>query len=193
MLIEYDDIVFDASYFNDLVLQLPKFHVSEIRPLHKISISKGIATTIITPYLDELRNQIKQYNNLREKTFSAFLRHLNLKNVEGQFYKLRRKLQETNDWPKGKFNEWNYWFHGGDIEFDNIRTGEHFNIRMTNIRSVKYWSIHKYILGTKNESEIGKFIADKKEMVSKMIDLLVLDEKMVEIRTEIGEKQYELI
>lgn len=193
MLIEYDDIAFDANYFNDLVLHLPKFHFSEIRPLHKIWITKGVDTKMVTPYLEELRIQIKEYNSIREKTFSAFIKHLNLKNVEGEFYKLRRKLQETNDWPKGKYNEWNYWFHGGDIEFDNNRTGEHFNIRMSNVRSVKYWSIYKFILGTNSGSEIGKFISDKKEMVSKMLDLLVLDKKMFEIRTEFGEKQYELV
>lgn len=193
MLIDNDDIVFDAYYFNDLVLQLPKFQVSEIRPLYRISITKGIDSKIIYPYLDELQNQIKEYKKLRKKIFNQFLDNLNLKNIEGEFYKLRNKLKETNDWPKGNFGDWNYWFHGGDIEFDNNGTGQHFNIRMTNIRSIKFWSIYKFIIGTNRKSDVGKFIFDKKEVIIKMFDLLVIEKRMIVIRTEFGEKQYELL
>lgn len=192
MLIEYEERIIDSTYFNNLVLKLPKYNVSEIRPLHKICISKGIDTEIIVPHLNTLIFQIRAYIKVREYTFNQFLNHFNLKDIEGNFYKLRTRLKENDTWPKGEYKDWNYWSHGGDIEFDNRSTGEHFNIRMSNIRSVKYWSIYKFIMGTNEKSEIREFLIKKKEVISKMFDLLVIDKKMKVIRTDFGEKQYEL-
>ena len=63
---------------------------------------------------------------------------------------------------------------------------------MSNIRNLKYWSLHKYIVGTNKESELAKFLMDRKETIMKMLDVLVIKNKLNEIRTEFGEKQYEL-
>lgn len=192
-LIEYEVNSFDSKYFNSLVKLLPKYRVSEIRPFQKIWIIKGTESKYILPYLDDILVQIKKYKILRTTIFNRFLNSLEIENIEGNFYKLREKLQETDKWPKGVYENWSYWSHGGDIEFDNESTGEHFNIRMANIQSLKFWSIHKFIRGTNKDSDLGKFIKDKKEVVSKIFDLLVVENKMKVIRTDFGEKQYELI
>lgn len=192
-LIEYEVNSFDSNYFNELVKLLPEYSVQEIRAFQKIWIIEGTDTKQILPYLDEMLIQIKKYKILRETTFNQFLTHLKIEDIEGNFYKLRVKLQDANEWPKGVYKEWNYWSHGGDIEFDNETTGEHFNIRMANIRSLKFWSIYKFIIGTNGESEVGAFVSENKDVIRKMFDLFVLNNDMLEIRTELSEKQYELV
>lgn len=192
LLIEYDFNAFDENYFNNLVIELPSFKVSEIRPLQKIWITKGIDTQILHKYLGQLAIYIIDYNQLRSKVFREFLSSLNIDKIEGEFYKLREKLQDLNAWPNGKFKNWKYWSHGGDIDFDNIKNESHFNIAMSNIRSIKYWSIYRYIKALNNENVETKFIVENKEEIPRMLDLLALQNKLKVIRTQFGEKQYQL-
>lgn len=192
LLIEYDFDAFDENYFNNLVIELPSFKVSEIRSHQKIWITKGIDTQILHKYLDQLVIYIIDYNQLRTKIFREFLSSLNIDKIEGEFYKLREKLQDLNAWPNGKFKNWKYWSHGGDIEFDNIKNESHFNIAMSNISSIKYWSIYRYIKALNNENVETKFLVENKEEIPRMLDLLALQNKLKVIRTQFGEKQYQL-
>ena len=107
---------------------MPEFHVAEITPFQKIWITNGTGTNQILPYLNDMISHIKSYNELRNNVFNQFLNHLNITDIEGNFYKLREALQRNHKWPRGEFKEWSYWSHGGDIEFDNETTSEHFNI-----------------------------------------------------------------
>lgn len=191
-LIEYEIDNFEPSYFNKLVLELPDCHVHEVRPLQKIWIKKGIETESVNPYLSELNEILANYSICRTKVFTQFLAKFHLKDIAGEFYKLRRKLQEIQEWPKGNFEDWNYWSHGGDIEFDNQITFEHFNINMSNIQDLKYWSIYNHIIKSRKETNLANFIKGESEKVSKMFDLLVLENKLLVIRTPFGAKQYEL-
>lgn len=192
LLIEYDFDAFDENYFNELVKELTDFKVSEIRPCQKIWITKGINTDILYTKLNQLVLHIISYNKIRTEVFNEFLSSLGIDKIEGEFYKLRIKLQSQNAWPKGEFKDWNYWSHGGDIEFDNTENGSHFNIRMSNINSIKPWSIHRYLKGITPKSEESKFIVEHKEEIPRMLDLLVLQNELKAIRTPFGEKQYQL-
>jgi hypothetical protein len=184
---------FGENYFNNLVRELPNYIVYEIKPLRKIWIKSGIHSEILNLYLDHLFNQIIDYNKLKTNQFRDFLNSLNINSIEDKFYKLREKLQITDAWPKGKFESWNYRAHGLDIEFDNNENGGHFNIAMTNINSIQYWSVHKYITSINDQSEESKFIVENKEIIPKMFDLLVLQNKLNPIRTNIGQKLYILV
>ncbi len=190
LLMEFE---FDENYFNKLVRELPNCMVYEIRPLQKIWIKSCIHSEILKLYLDHLFNHIIDYNKLKTNQFRDFLKSLNINSIEGEFYKLREKLQKINAWPKGKFESWNYRAHGLDIEFDNNETGGHFNIAMTNINSIQYWSVHKYITSINDQSEESKFIVENKEIIPKMFDLLVLQNKLKAIRTNLGQKLYILL
>ncbi len=192
LLIEFDYDAFNSTYFNKLVEDLPNHNVSEIRPRQKISITHGINNNTLNKYLEELVIQIKSYNKVRTQVFGQFLLSLGLDKIEVEFYKLREKLQSLNAWPKGNFENWHYWSHGIDIEFDNYENGSHFNIAMSNINSIKYWSIHRYIESIVNKSQESKFIVKHKQTIPKMFDLLVLQNRLVAIRTPFGEKQYEV-
>lgn len=192
MFIEYQIDAFDENYFNNLVKELPNFKVSEIRPYQKIMITKGINSQILHEYLDQLGIHIIEYDQMRTKIFNEFLLSLNIDKIEGEFYKLREKLQDLNTWPKGIFKNWKYWSHGGDIEFDNVENESHFNIAMSNITSIKYWSIHRYIKSINNKNKETNFIVKNMEEIPRMLDLLALENKIEVIRTQFGEKQYQL-
>ena len=193
LLLEYDYDAFDEEYFNELEKRLDNFKVSEIRPQQKILITKGIKNKNLTIYLNQLLKHITSYNKLRKEVFSDFITSLDIDKIEGEFYKLREKLQNTGNWPRGNYKQWKYCTYGGDIEFDNIENGGHFNIAMSNINSIKYRSIHKYIEGTTNKSVESEYINEHMEEIPKMLDLLVLQKKIKVIRTPFYEKQYELV
>jgi len=190
LLIEYEFDAIEPEYFNELVRELTNYTVSEIRPLQKVWITKGIETNILNQYLNQLKNHIVSYNEIRNQVFREFLNSLGIDEIEDEFYKLREKLKESNQWPKGTFKNWNYWSHGGDIEFDNTENGNHFNIRMSNVKDIKFWSIHRYLCSILNQTKETKFLADNKEAIRKMLDLLVLQKTLKTIRTPFGEKQY---
>lgn len=192
-LIEYEFDAFNEEYFNMLVRELKDYRVSEIRPNQKIWITSGINSKSLNNYVSSLVEHIISYNELRNNVFNQFLLSLDLTDIEGQLYMLREKLQSTNKWPKGKFEKWNYWSHGGDIEFDYFDNSSHFNIAMSNINCIKYWSIHRFVKGKANKSAETEFISNHKDEIPRMFDLLVLNKKMKAIRTPIYEKQYELI
>ncbi len=180
----------NSKYFNDLVRELPNFNVNEIRPLQKIRIAKGIESKILYQYLGQMKSHIMSYNKLRILVFYEFLASLKIDEIEGKFFKLREKLEKIKKWPKGIYKEWSYWSHGSDIEFDNNETGCHFNVQMANINALAYWSVHRYICNTLDQSLETKFIMDNKDAIPKIFDLMVLQNDLKVERTQYGEKHY---
>lgn len=192
IIMEFDKVEIEPTYFNKLVLEFSEYYVTEIRPLKKVIIKKGVTSSRLEKYLNEMFQIIVTYSKTREMVFTKFLDKLGIKDIEGQFYKLRVKLQENNEWPKGDYLNWKYWIHGGDIEFDQLTTGQHFNVSMAMIEDLKSWSIYNHIIRSMKETEIYNFVYDQPEIVSKMFDLLVINSKLKSIRTFYGAKIYAL-
>ena len=123
---------YSSEYFYGLVSSLTNCLVTEIRPAQTIHIQSDIDTSYLYVHKLDLLDAIVSCNKLKNQVFAAFLKHLNLTDSESVFREITRELRQTIKFNKGTFDDWNYWQHGGDIEFDNKKTEEHINIKMYN-------------------------------------------------------------
>ncbi len=188
VIIDLYDIGYSLEYFQNLVINLTNCLVTEIRPSQTISIQKDIETSYLFVHKKDLIEGISQYNKLRNLVFKQFLDHLNLTESKSVFREIISKLRQTIEFNKGSFGDWKYWQHGGDIEFENKRTDEHINVMMYNRDSIKDWSLLKYLRAHDKYEMLVNTISHKSGRLLKLMDLLVIDGSLKDVRNEMRMK-----
>lgn len=179
---------YSNEYFYDLVVKLSNCLVSEIRPSQKIIIEHDIDSSYLSVHKEDLIIAIKEYISLRKQVFNDFLTHLVIKDSKYVFRDIIKKLRETDRFNKGIFGNWKYWQHGGDIEFKNRMSDEHVNISMQNRSCIKDWSLIQF-LRTKDKFEnLMKTISHRTERLSKLMNLLVIEGKLIDEPNEMRNK-----
>lgn len=188
VIIDLFETGYSLKYFQNLLIDLSNCLVTEIRPSQTICIQKDIETSYLFVHKEDLIEGISEYNNLRNLVFKEFLEHLELTDSELVFREIIGKLRQTVKFNKGSFGEWKYWQHGGDIEFENKRTEEHINVLMYNRKSIKDWSLLKYLRAHDKYEMLVNTISHKSERLLKLMDLLVIDGSLIDVRNEMRMK-----
>jgi hypothetical protein len=181
-------IGYSIEYFYQLVRSLSNCLVTEIRPSQTICIEKDIETSYLYVHKQDLIHGIIEYTELRNSVFENFLKHLNITNTESVFSEVLKELRKTVKFNKGTFGDWSFWQHGGDIEFNNTKTEEHINVLMYNPESIKDWSLLKFLRAHDRYEMILKTISHKTERLSKLMDLLVMDGSLIEVKNDMRMK-----
>jgi len=125
------EIGYDKKYFYGLVSDLQDCSVQEVRPIQFISIERDIHVSEFNLQKDTLIEAILIYINLRNKVYKMFTEYLGVKQ-DSSFSEIIKCMESKGQRPRGKFENWKFWQHGGDIEFENRKTNEHLNILMQN-------------------------------------------------------------
>lgn len=187
LLQNYNSVVIDRweegytnEYYYNLVIGLSNCLVTEIRPSQKIIIEYDINSSYLYVHKEDLLEAIKEYNMLRRKVFQDFLEYLKLKDSKEVFRDIILELRKSEGFNKGVFGNWKYWQHGLDIEFVNTKTKEHVNIAMQNRDSIKEWSLIQFLRTKGGCKSLVATIAHRTERLSKLMDLLVMDGKLVD-------------
>ena len=188
VIIDLYEIGYSQEYFHQLVTTLSNCLVTEIRPSQTICIQKDIETSYLNVHKLDLIDGITEYNELRKNVFGDFLEHLNLIESESTFREIIQELRKTVKFNKGFFGDWSYWQHGGDIEFSNKITEEHVNVMMYNRESIKYWSLLKFLRVHEKYEMLVATISHKGERLLKLMDILVIDGSLLDVKNEMRMK-----
>lgn len=179
---------YTKKYFYDLVAKLSNCLVTEIRPSQKIIIEYDIDSSYLHVHKEDLIKAINEYNFLRKQVFENFLEHLNLNDSKDVFRQIIEELRKTTEFNKGLFGDWKYWQHGGDIEFKNRKSDEHVNIRMQNRNCIKEWSLIQFLRTKDKYENLINTISHRTERLTKLMDLLVIEGKLIDEPNEMREK-----
>ncbi len=180
ILLDLSESGYEKKYFYKLVKELSNCLVQEVRPIQYISIERDVDSSEYNLYKEEMLQLIENYNNQRKTVFKTFLEYLEL-NQSSSFSEITKAMKTKGQYPKGKFDSWRFWQHGSDIEFRNSRTDEHINILMANKDSLNPDSLFTYIHSQSNLEGLTKVIAGKLKNLIRMLDLLVLDNRLIDI------------
>ncbi len=80
----------------------------------------------------------------------------------------------------GNFNDWKFWQHEGDIDFEKIKSKEHFNIMMFNTEAINSDSLSKYLHAKSKNPEPNQNELYESKTLDKLLDLLVIDGFLLE-------------
>jgi len=181
------EVGYNKKYFYELVEELENCSVQEVRPIQFISIERDIHVSELNLQKDSLIDAIMTYCHLRTTVYKMFVEHLGL-NKATSFSEIIESMEVKGQRPRGKFRNWNFWQHGGDIEFENRKTNEHLSVLMQNKRALNSDSLYKFIHERKEYEQLVKVIAGKQNNLERMINLLVIDGRLIDIDNELRMK-----
>jgi len=194
LLKSYEQVQLDLSetgykkeYFYKLVEELDNCSVQEVRPIQFISIESDIDSSEFGLQKEKLLKVIGKYNKQRESVFEVFIKHLDLKS-KSTFGEIVEAMKIKNQYPKGKVGNWNFWQHGSDIEFENKKTDEHLNMYIGNKSALNPDSLYSFIHSQTDFQGLTKVLAGKLKYLIRMLDILVIEKRLVDIDNELRMK-----
>ena len=186
--LDLSDIGYDAEYYYGLVTTLSNCIVLESRPIQRITIEREIESSYLLIHKEDILEAIKEYSDLRTQIFKDFLDHLNIENTDSVFRDIIGKIRGTIQFNKGSFGDWEFWQHGGDIEFKNIKTVEHINVLMFNREAINPRSLIQFLKAKSRFEPIIKTISDNLQNLERIMDLLVIEGSLLDIENKLRMK-----
>lgn len=165
----------DDEYRKLLQKELPKYHVFNIRWMPEIWIYPAIDTKQILEIQDEVLTAAKLFREDGIKLMKELGKRYQINPFEEkELFDLKRKSRENKQ--RGKVNEeWNFWFHGAECQFENQATGQIVELVITNgseFGALDSYFFLKYLKTTLRFKKLADFFSDDLISLTKTLNLL---------------------
>lgn len=165
----------DDKYRKSLQNELPKYHVFNVRWMPEIWIYPSIETNEILAKKEEIYQAAISFRKDGIRIMKILGKEYQINPFEGrELFDLKRKSRDNKQ--RGKVNEeWNFWFHGAECQFENQITGQIVELVITNgseFGALDSYFFLKYLKTTPEFKELANFFSDDSKAVTKTLNLL---------------------
>lgn len=165
----------DDEYRKSLQEILTKYHVFNVRWIPEIWIYPSIETDKILAKKEAIYNAAYSFREDGIQLMKILGETYQINPFEGrELFDLKRKSRSNRQ--RGKVNdEWNFWFHGGECQFENQKTGQIVEIVITNgseFGGLNSYFFLQYLKTTPKFEMLANFFSDDSKAVTKALNLL---------------------
>ena len=165
----------DDEYRKSLQEELPKYHVFNVRWMPEIWIYPSIETIEILNRKEEIYQAANSFRKDGIKLMKILGEEYQINPFEGrELFDLKRKSRDNRQ--RGKVNnQWNFWFHGAECQFENKVTGQIVELVITNgpeFGALDSYFFLNYLKTTPEFVELANFFSDDSKAVTKALNLL---------------------
>lgn len=165
----------DDEYRKQLQKELPKRHVFNVRWMPEIWILPSIETDKILDKKEEVYQAAKSFRKDGIRLMKILGETYQINPFEGtELFELKGRTRENRQ--RGKVDEeWNFWFHGAECQFENQKTGQIVELVITNgpeFGALDSYFFLKYLKTTPKFKELASFFSDDITSVTKALNLL---------------------
>jgi hypothetical protein len=165
----------DDEYRKSLQKKLTNYHVFNVRWMPEIWIYPSIETDKILEKKEEIYQAASSFRKDGIRLMKILGEEYNINPFEGrELFDLKRKSRDNKQ--RGKVNEqWNFWFHGAECQFENRVTGQIVELVITNgseFGVLDSYFFLKYLKTTPEFKELANFFSDDSKAVTKALNLL---------------------
>lgn len=185
LLFEFESGEIDDDYRKYLQEQLPNYHVFNLRWMPQIWISPSIETTEILERIEEVYEAAVSFREDAIRLMKMLGKKYG-KNVfeVGELSEIRRESWKTER--TGNINEeWSFWFHGAECQFENHKTGQIVETVIANgteYGALDSFFFRRYMLTTAKLKDLGAFFnEDSTSSLTKALNLLEERERLIRI------------
>ncbi len=183
----------ENDYVENSINELENYYVSHNHIYKSISIFPCIPTSIIIDNKDIIYSCAKSFRRdatrLMEKLSSTF--SINLETLDG-LHQLKHKKSERQ---RGSLDsEWNYYFHGQDCRFENIKSGQVVEVMLMGKHEFGFLNsfyFYNYIKSTEEFNDLAKLLFNQ-SCVSKALDVLAIKGILAKVNSHIDIISYSI-
>ena len=172
---EFESGEVDDSYRTYLQKQLANYHVFNQRWQPQLWITPAIETTKLLERIDEVYEAAISFRNDAIRLMQLLGKKYDRNVFEvGEIFEIRRESQK-NELRGNVDEEWNFWFHGSECQFENHKTGQIVETVITNgteYGALDSFFFQRYLLTTPKFKNLGVFFNQDMASVTKALNLL---------------------
>lgn len=182
---QFESGEFDDDYRKYLQEQLPNYHIFNLRHTPQLWISPAIKTTKILERIDEVHEAAVSFRKdaIRLMQMLGKAYNKNLFNEKREIFEIKKASRANRQ--RGKVNDdWNFWFHGAECQFENHQTGQIVETVITNgteYGALDSFFFQRYLLTTPKFQNLGAFFNEDRASMIKALNLLEDGERLIRI------------
>lgn len=175
LLFEFESGEVDNNYRKYLQEELPNYHVFNLRWQSQLWITPAMETTQLLERIDEVYKAAIAFRKDAIRLMKLLGKKYDRNVFEvGEIGKIKRESRKTEQ--RGKVDdEWNFWFHGGECQFKNHKTGQIVETIITNgteYGALDSYFFQRYLLTTPKFQDLGTFFNKDIASITKALNLL---------------------
>ena len=165
----------DDEYRKSLQKKLETYHVFNVRWKPEIWIYPSIETDKILDIKEEIYTAANSFRKDGIRIMKILGETYQINPFEGdELFQLKRKSRGNRQ--RGTVNdEWNFWFHGAECQFENHKTGQIVELVITNkseFGALDSFFFLNYLKTTPRFKKLADFFSNDSNAITKALNLL---------------------